>query len=391
MIKQTTLIPKTYHGWEVAKSLNTIIEPMNVRNILIVADPFLVSSGLITQVTDSLKSYQLSLFTEIDPEPSLALGERIVNYTRNQNADLVIGIGGGSALDLAKIAATLATHEGEVSRYLNLTGDLKPTHKGLPKIMIPTTSGTGSEVTNLAVLSLAHSKDVIVSDHLLADVALLDPSLTVTVPPRVTAATGVDALTHAIEAYLSINADPITDQLALNAIELINQSLFNAYKNGEDQQARTQMSYGSYLAGIAFFNAGAGAVHALAYPLGGQFHISHGESNALLLPYVLTEIEVSAESRLAKIGEKMNLTLTGKSVNEAARMTVLAIQSLLQSINIPSSLQFYEIEQRHLTNLATDAIKQQRLLVRTPKNLTENDIFRIYSAAWHGKIELLQN
>ena len=390
MITQTTLIPKTFHGWDASMALDKIIDSKNIHNILIIADPFLISSGLITQITNALTQYQLSFFTDIEPEPSLALGEKIVAYTRAQKADLVIGVGGGSALDLAKIAATLATHEGDVARYLNLTGDLKLHHKGLPKIMIPTTSGTGSEVTNLAVLSLPKSKDVIASDYLLADIALLDPALTVTVPPRVTAATGVDALTHAIEAYLSVNADPLTDQLALNAIELISRSLLTAYQDGSNQDARTDMSYGSYLAGVAFFNAGAGAVHALAYPLGGQFHISHGESNALLLPYVLTHIEKIAEIRLAKIGEKMGLSIKGQSVSVAARETISGICTLLEALNIPQSLQFYQIEQQHLPSLASDAIKQQRLLTRTPKKLSESDIYQIYNAAWHGDIASLQ-
>src|SRR5690606_22531931 len=180
-----------------------------------------------------------------------------------------------------------------VRNYLNLTGTQKIMKKGLPKILIPTTSGTGSEVTNISVLSLETTKDVVTHDYLLPDVAIVDPALTVSLPARVTAATGVDAFTHAVEAYVSKNASPVSDAMALQAIRLISQSIRTAVANGEDKQARTDMSYGSYLAGLAFFNAGVAGVHALAYPLGGQFHLPLGEANAVLLPYVMGYIRKS--------------------------------------------------------------------------------------------------
>lgn len=239
--------------------------------------------------------YETEIYTDVVPEPPLAIGEKLVAFTRDNQFDMVIGIGGGSALDLTKLAGVLASHEGSVAEYLNLTGTKQITQKGLPKILIPTTSGTGSEVTNISVLSLETTKDVVTHDYLLPDVAIVDPALTISLPPKVTAATGVDALTHAVEAYISKNASPVSDALALQAIRLISNSIRIAVSNGEDKQARTDMSYGSYLAGLAFFNAGVAGVHALAYPIGGQFHIAHGESNAVLLPYVMGYIRQSCE------------------------------------------------------------------------------------------------
>lgn len=385
MISKTTLVPQTFHGWNACEKLADIVTQFTVSNILIIADPFLVSSGKISAITTPLANYNLSIFTDIEPEPSLALGEKLVTYARKTEADLVIGIGGGSALDLAKMAAVLATHEGDVADYLNLTGSKKLTHKGLPKIMIPTTSGTGSEVTNISVFSLESSKDVVANDYLLADIALLDPALTVSVPPRITAATGIDALTHAVEAYLSINADPISDQFALRAISLITQSLPIAYQDGENIQARIDMSYGSYLAGLAFFNAGVAGVHGMAYPLGGQFHISHGESNALLLPFVLEYIRESCEERLKEIAITMELEGSDfLSATDASKLTIAALKSLVKEVNIPASLQEFNIQESDLVSLTEDALKQKRLLARSPKKLEKDDIFKIYQAAWNG-------
>lgn len=384
MIAKTTLVPQTYHGWNICDSLPEIIAGFKVQNILVIADPFLISNGLVKKLIDNLSDYNIMVFSEIEPEPSLALGEALVKFAKDAKAELVIGIGGGSALDLSKLAAVLAGHEGLVADYLNLSGSLSLSHKGLPKILIPTTSGTGSEVTNISVLSLESSKDVIADDYLLADVAILDPALTVSVPPRVTAATGIDALTHAVEAYLSINADPITDNLALSAIEFIVHSLPIAYKDGTNVQARTNMSYGSYLAGLAFFNAGVAGVHALAYPLGGQFHISHGESNALLLPYVLEYIRPLCVAKLKNIAKVMNLNTDGQSDEAVSLLVIEELQALVKEVNIPATLQEFDITLEHLDGLTKDALKQKRLLARSPRLLEAEDIALIYKAAWRG-------
>lgn len=385
MISKTTLIPQLYHGWGACQKLPEIIKNLAVKNILLIVDPFIVKSGKITEFTQLLSEYKLIVFSEIEPEPSLALGEKIVDFSRKNNTDLIIGIGGGSALDLAKLVAALSTHKGKVVDYLNLTGHLKLHQKGLPSIMIPTTSGTGSEVTNISVLSLKSSKDVIAHDYLLADIAILDPELTKSVPPRVTAATGIDALTHAVEAFLSINADPISDQFALKAISLIYNALPIAYRDGNNHNARIDMSYGSYFAGIAFFNAGVAGVHALAYPLGGQFNISHGESNAVLLPYVLEYISCSCEQRLCKIGKTIGLDIKNSATSDGADITIKALQKLVRDVNIPNSLTNYNIQKEHLEGLTIDALKQTRLLARSPLKLEYQDIFTIYSAAYNGK------
>lgn len=383
-----TFTPASYTGWGCLSQLLLEVKKFNAHNILIVTDPLLKEIGLTDNVEKPLieKGYTTTIYTDIAPEPPLAIGEKLVDFTRKHPFDLVIGVGGGSALDLAKLAAVLAKHDGKVAEYLNLTGTKTLDNKGLPKILIPTTSGTGSEVTNISVLSLDTTKDVVTHDYLLADVAIVDPALTISLPSKVTAATGVDALTHAIEAYVSVNANAVTDALALQAIRLISQSIRTAVHNGQDKQARTDMSYGSYLAGLAFFNAGVAGVHALAYPLGGQFHIAHGDSNAVLLPYVMGYIRQSCEKRMKDILDAMGISSSYLSQEEASYKCVDALQQLVQDVKIPSTLQGFNIPVSALEQLTEDATKQTRILARSPMPLEREDIYQIYQAAFAGVV-----
>ncbi|AVK84722.1 alcohol dehydrogenase [Lysinibacillus sp. B2A1] len=383
-----TFTPVSYTGWGCLNQLLPEVERFKATNILIVTDPFLKELGLTDKIQQPLlsKGYATTIYTDIAPEPPLAIGEKLVDFTRKHHFDLVIGLGGGSALDLAKLAAVLAVHDGKVADYLNLTGTKTLEQKGLPKILIPTTSGTGSEVTNISVLSLETTKDVVTHDYLLADIAIVDPELTISLPPKITAATGVDALTHAIEAYVSINANEVTDALALQAIRLISGSIRTAVQEGQNKQARSDMSYGSYLAGLAFFNAGVAGVHALAYPLGGQFHIAHGDSNAVLLPYVMGYIRQSCEKRMKDILDAMGISSAYLSQEEASYKCVDALQQLVQDVNIPSTLKGFNIPEEALEQLTSDATKQTRILARSPMLLEREDIYTIYRAAFDGEV-----
>lgn len=388
MSSKITFMPISYTGWDSLDHLVSEATRLNASNILIVTDPFLEELGMTKKIVEPLEAqgWKTSVYTEVVPEPPLEVGEKLVAFTRKNKFDLVIGLGGGSALDLAKLAGVLATHEGKVADYLNLTGDRSLTHKGIPKILIPTTSGTGSEVTNISVLSLESTKDVVTHDYLLPDVAIVDPALTISLPPKVTAATGIDALTHAIEAYVSKNANPVTDGLALQAIRLISGSIRTAVADGENKEARTNMSYGSYLAGLSFFNAGVAGVHALAYPLGGQFHISHGESNAVLLPYVMGYIRQSCEKKMKDILEAMGFSSDQLSQQEASYKCVEELKKLVADVKIPVSLKGFDIPEEALNNLADDGVKQKRILARSPMPLLREDIFAIYHAAYLGEV-----
>ncbi|KIL49414.1 iron-containing alcohol dehydrogenase [Jeotgalibacillus soli] len=380
--------PLSYTGWGALEQLIPEVRNYSPEKILVVTDPMLEKIGLVERVTKPLEEndYKVTVYTDVVPEPPLATGEKLVSFTREGQFDMVIGVGGGSALDLAKLAAVLSVHEGSVEDYLNLSGSKQVEKKGLPKILIPTTSGTGSEVTNISVLSLVSTKDVVTHDYLLADVAIVDPELTVSVPAKVTAATGIDALTHAVEAYISVNASPATDGLALQAIRLIGRSLRKAVENGEDKQARIDMSHGSYLAGLAFFNAGVAGVHALAYPLGGQFHISHGESNAVLLPYVMGYIRKSCTSRMSDILNALGGNSSYMTEEEASYKCVEELERLVKDVGIPSTLAGFDIPESALESLTQDGVKQKRILARSPLTLKEDDIRNIYRSAFEGTV-----
>lgn len=380
--------PDTSIGWGASDQLPAEIKKYKAGKILIVADPGLLQIGLVDKVILPLKQEGLSyvLYTDIIPEPLLKTGEQLVDFARKGDYTVVIGIGGGSALDMSKLAAVFIENEGSLKDYLNLTGSKKIENKGIPKILIPTTSGTGTEVTNISVLALEHSKDTIIHKHLMADTAIVDPALTMTMPPRVTAATGADALTHAIESIISVNANPYSDALALQAIQLIGKSLEKAVANGEDKEARTTMCYGSYLAGLAFFNAGVGAIHALAYPLGGQFHLAHGESNAVLIPYVMNYIRNSCSEQMGVICKALGEDTRKLNAEEASMKCVEKLAQITKAIGIPETLAGFDIPASAAPSLAADGIKQKRLLARCPMTLNEEDILSIYESAASGKM-----
>ena len=385
-IAKLVFTPLTYTGWGALRQLLPEVEKYSPKKILVVTDPMLAKIGLAERITAPLEEegYSVTLYTDVIPEPPVETGEKLVAFTRTGEFEMVIGVGGGSALDLAKLAAVLAGHEGSAADYLNLTGTKSIEKRGLPKILIPTTSGTGSEVTNISVLSLETTKDVVTHDYLLADVAIVDPELTVSVPSKVTAATGIDALTHAVEAYISVNASPTTDGLALQAIRLIGRSLRKAVEDGSDKQARIDMSNGSYIAGLAFFNAGVAGVHALAYPLGGQFHISHGESNAVLLPYVMAYIRKSCTKKMTDILNALGGNSTYLSEEQASYKCVEELERLVKDVGIPPTLAGFDVPESAVESLTQDGVKQTRILARSPLPLLEDDIRKIYQSAFDG-------
>jgi len=378
----------SYTGWGASHQLIDEINEIKPDSILIVADPIVVQLGIIDELLQKIRDtkFAFDLYTDITPEPTLETGEKLVAFARKGRYNMVVGIGGGSCLDLTKLASVFTNNEGDLIDYLNLTAVRKIKNKGVFTILIPTTSGTGSEVTDISVLALAHTKDVINHEYLKANLAIVDPQLTVSVPPQVTAATGADAFTHAIEAYLSVNANPVSDGLALQAIRLIGGSLPQAVKNGNDKEARIAMSYGSYIAGLAFHNAGVGAVHALAYPLGGQFHMAHGDSNAVMLPYVLGFISRSCQSRLKDILSALDESSYDMPDELAARRCISNLALLMKEIGIPDTLKNFNIPESAIQSLTRDAVLQKRLLSRCPVELDEKSIYTIYEAAFKGEI-----
>lgn len=372
---------KLITGPAAIEQLSAELTRLNVQNPLIVTDAILVKSGTVDLALAQLGGRRYGLFDQVKPEPEISIVEDCTRAYRDGGHDGLIGVGGGSAIDIAKGVAAFAGHEGPLAELFGV--DLVR-RKGPPLIAIPTTAGTGSEVTNVAIFSdkQAQLKKGIVSDHLLPDVALVSPLMTLTCPRSVTAASGVDALVHAIEAYISVNASPITDAIALGAIKLIVKALPKAYANPSSLQAREDMATASLMGGMAFGNAGVGAVHALAYPLGGRFNIAHGVSNALLLPYVMEWNKLACVERMRDIADAMGVRVAHLSDRDAADLAVKAMADLCAAVEIPSGLRSFNVPEDAIPAMAEEASKIDRLMRNNPRKLTAADIEKIYRAAY---------
>ncbi|MDH0747452.1 iron-containing alcohol dehydrogenase [Pseudomonas sp. GD03842] len=372
---------KLITGQAAIEQLATELTRLNVNNPLVVTDAVLVKSGTVDLALAQLGGRRYGIFDQVKPEPEIAIVEDCTRAFREGGHDGLIGLGGGSAIDIAKGVAAFAHHDGPLAELFGV--DLVK-HKGPALIAIPTTAGTGSEVTNVAIFSdkQAQLKKGIVSDFLLPDVALVSPVMTLTCPRSVTAASGVDALVHAIESYLSVNASPITDAIALGAIKLIVKALPKAYANPANVQAREDMATASLMAGMAFGNAGVGAVHALAYPLGGRFNIAHGVSNALLLPYVMEWNKMACVERFRDIADAMGLQVSGLSDKDAADEAVKAMADLCAAVDIPRGMRSFDVPEDALPSMAEEASKIDRLMRNNPRKLTAADIEKIYRAAY---------
>lgn len=359
--------------------LGELARDLGSSTFLLVADPALESVGSIALALESLEKAGLKgeTFTDLEPEPYLDGADAAAELGIQREADLVIGLGGGSAMDTAKAAAALVTNGGKAQDYLGLNKVGLP---GLPTIMVPTTAGTGAEVTFTAVFTnrQTSSKAGINSPFLFPQIALLDPELTVSLPADVTAATGMDALTHAIESVTSRSCTPFTEALALAAVRLIGENLRRAVFRGEDIQARENMLYGSLLAGLALADAGVGAAHALAYPLGGKYRISHGLANAMLIPSVMEFNLPAAERHFAMIAKSMGEPVDGLPVRRAADAAVEAVSTLCSDIGIPCFLSDLGIPRSDISALADVALTVTRPVENNPRVLGKDEAIMIY-------------
>ncbi|KAB2494030.1 iron-containing alcohol dehydrogenase [Priestia endophytica] len=355
------------------------------KKAIIITDKVIRQTGLLSKVIFSLEEINLAvdIMDEVMPEPPFENLEQMMIQLEGKEYDLLIGVGGGSVLDATKVLSIMLTNQENVR---DLVGIEKVQNAGISTILVPTTSGTGSEVTYNAIFTDVRDKvkKGIVSPYLLPKVAIVDPALTLTVPPSVTAATGMDALVHAVESYTAIRAGELTDGIALQAIKLISRSLRKAVYNGKDVKAREDMAMGSLLAGISLGNAGVGAVHALAYPLGGKFKVPHGVANSLLLPFVMKYNVVADLEKFAEVAKALGENIEGLSLREAANCTVYALTQLAQDIGIPSSLKDVGVTAEDIPNLAEEASKIDRLLNNNPRWLTVKEIEKIYEEAYRA-------
>lgn len=370
-------------GAGVLGELPALALPLTGPRVLIVTDPGMMGTGIVDRAVGLLRDAGLetTLFADVQADPPEAVVLAAVDAAREAGAGGIIGLGGGSSLDVAKLVALLAPGTEALA---DVYGVGKARGPRLPLVLIPTTSGTGSEVTPISIVTTgAAEKMGVVSPHLIPDLALLDPELTLGLPPHVTAATGIDAMVHAIEAYASAspNNNPVSRALACEALRLMGGALLRAVRDGSDAAARADMLLGSMLAGQAFANSPVAAVHALAYPLGGHFHIPHGLSNALVLPHVLRFNAVVAPAPYAELAPHAFPDLAALDGQERAAAFIERLATLSADCGLPQRLRDMEISAEVLPRLARDAMNQTRLLVNNPRPLTEADALDIYTAA----------
>jgi alcohol dehydrogenase len=376
-IFQTT--PRILIGAGVSNQIVDEVKRLSGKSVMIITDPGLVKSGICDRIEDVLVKGGCSFrrFDGVEPDPRFEIASQAAQAVKETGADLILGIGGGSSLDIAKVASILVTNDGPVSSYFGV--DMVP-RPGLKTILAPTTAGTGSEVTPIAILSDHHEKlkKGIVSSHLFPSVAVLDPEFTLGLPAAVTAATGMDALIHAVEAFTSKNATSFTDILAKEAMWLISQNIRTAFANGSNLDARAKMLEGSLLAGMAFANAGVTAVHAFAYPIGAEFHIPHGVANSIMLAAVMEFNMLGSLPKFAVMAELLGENTQGLSEREAASVAVESLRSLADDVEIPSSLSEFGVQDEDIPSLARGVMKVTRLLANNPRDLKLEDAEKIY-------------
>jgi alcohol dehydrogenase class IV len=380
MLFRTT--PRIVMGPGAINHIAQEVKAQNAAKVLVVTDKGVIEAGLLQPAQEAFKKEQINytIFDGVEPDPKYEIVADCMEMIRAENPELIIGFGGGSPIDIAKCAAIMATNDGPIGKYFGI--DLIP-RPGLPTIMVPTTAGTGSEVTPIAILSDEGEKlkKGIVSAYLFPSVALLDPELTIGLPPHITAATGMDALIHAIEAYTSVNATDMTDLLAFQAMELLYHNIRTAYANGSNLEARSRMLEGSLLAGMAFANAGVAAVHAFAYPIGAEFHIPHGVANTLMLPHVMRFNLLGNVSKFADMAEAFGFSTEGLDDLGGAEIAVQAIERLAEDLQVPKHLAQFGIKETDIAGLAEGVMKVTRLLGNNPRVVNLDDAKDIYKAA----------
>lgn len=361
-----------------SEQLGSQAKLLGIDRLLIVTDEGVAATGIMDVALKSLAdaNLEVAVYKGVLADPPERIVYEALDMAKTLNANGVVGFGGGSSMDVAKLVALLANTGDALD---DVYGVGVATGKRLPLIQIPTTAGTGSEVTPIAIITTGETtKQGVVAPQLLPDLALLDADLTLGLPAHVTAATGIDAMVHAIEAYTSkVKKNPYSDMLAKEALRLLSANIVDVIQDGSNRIARSNMLLGSMMAGQAFANAPVAAVHALAYPLGGHYHISHGLSNSLVLPHVLRFNLQTSETHYAELIQVMRPD--GTACGEAL---IEFMENLIQQVGLPTTLSDVNVPASDLDMLAKDAMLQQRLLVNNPREVNKQDALAIYQAAF---------
>ena len=354
-----------------------------LERLCVVTDGFLHKSGLLDPALADLAAHgwNATVIDDVIADPPEHVVLEATARARSAGAEIVLGLGGGSSMDVAKLIAALAPQQQQ--QLSEMYGVNKVTVQRLPLVQMPTTAGTGSEVTAVSIVTVGEaSKMGVVAPQLIADLAILDAELTLGLPVAATAATGIDAMVHAIEAYTSAHLkNPVSDMLAIKALELLSRNLLPACEDGNNREAREAMLLGATFAGQAFANSPVAAVHALAYPIGGIYHVPHGLSNALVLPHVLRFNADSAADLYAELADVVVPGATG-SAEDKTQALIEKLEQMIAATAIPARLRDVGIEREGLGRMASDAMLQTRLLVNNPRPVSEADALAIYNAAF---------
>lgn len=373
-------IGKIVAGEGSIEQIQDIVAGYKAKNVVIITDQGVWNSGLVKKPLDLLENAGINVhvINDTPPEPTVDQVNAIFQTAKEFDCQMIVSIGGGSAMDTAKIVSLLFTNQVNLRELVK--GQASISRRGLPTLLIPTTAGTGSEATPNAIVLVPEDelKVGIVSEKMVSDCVILDPVLTIDLPKHITANTGMDALCHAIECYISKKANPLSDTFALKAITLISRSIRTAYHDGHNLAAREDMLLGALFGGISIATSSTTAVHALSYPLGGKYHIPHGLSNAILLPDVMKFNLDACEEKFRDIAAAMELDIAGCTARQAAEKMIDNLYSLIDDLNVKCDLRAKGIDEAALDGMIEAAAKVTRLLDNNPKVVTKADMREIY-------------
>lgn len=398
------MVDRIRFGNNASRELSSTLNEMDADSVLFITDPGLEDAGVIDQLTGTLdEQFEVDVFSEVTPDPDVSVFTDAVERARDVEPDALIGVGGGSSMDVAKTTSIIYAHGGEILDYVAPpTGEGTPIPgPGLPTVAVPTTAGTGAETSPVSVISLPDRdlKVGISSRHQYPDAAIIDPLLTVSLPSKVTASSGIDALTHAIEAYTTRRFDQkerpespadrpdyngrtmFTDQLARTAIRLISDNLRRAVNNGQDVEARRNMALASLMAGVAFTNAGLGAAHAMAMAVGAKYETPHGDTIAAVLPEVMEYNAPATFDRYGEIAQLMGKNVQDADRTEAAYRGADAVRELIADVGLPESLSELGVNEEGIPEVVDKTSQLQRLLVGNPRRVTEDELQTLYRNA----------
>jgi len=378
---------KILFGTGTIEQVGAELRPAGATNAVIITDKTIAAAGWAQKVAAALGAAGIlsTVWDGAEAEPSVEVGERAIDFARGGGFDSVVGLGGGSAMDIAKGAAVGLTNEGHVMRWIK-EGFKRPL---APLALCPTTAGTGSEVSDTAVFATPELKVGLVSSMLYPDVALVDPGLTVSMPGPVTANTGVDALCHAIEGFQSVQANPLTDAIALEAMRMVNKYLRRAYCKGSDMEAREGMSLASLLAGIVMGNADTTIGHACGYAYvypATNIHLPHGYAIAVTFPYVMEYNALAQFEKHAMIADVLGEDIEGMPLRDAAYAAALAFKTLLEDLKMPTSLKEVGVERSMIPMIAQNVLKSPNHCRRNPREVTEAGMIELFTHAYEGTL-----